>query len=72
MPAVMVNILGDGQGNTFSGAEDLLKAKGVYLHLYGKAVAKAQRKMGHITVLDQSVDQALEKALNLRQQINWI
>ena len=36
------------------------------LHLYGKEVAKWRRKMGHLTVLGDSVEQALADARHLQ------
>lgn len=61
-PVVMVNILGEhiegvlGQVNRFTGC---------YLHLYGKEEAKAQRKMGHVNILNENIEVALEKAKSL-------
>ena len=34
---------------------------GCYLHLYGKEEAKAQRKMGHVNILNDNIEVALEK-----------
>jgi 5-(carboxyamino)imidazole ribonucleotide synthase len=36
------------------------------LHLYGKHEARDGRKMGHYTILDHSVEAALQKALITR------
>jgi 5-(carboxyamino)imidazole ribonucleotide synthase len=67
--AAMVNLLGDlwvkGEPD-FSVALSSPKAR---LHLYGKKEARAGRKMGHITVLDESVNLALEEALRIYRQI---
>jgi len=38
----------------------------VKLHLYGKGEARAGRKMGHITALGDSVDEAAAKAIAAR------
>ncbi|MOA61889.1 phosphoribosylaminoimidazole carboxylase ATPase subunit [compost metagenome] len=35
---------------------------GVYLHLYGKKYTKPFRKMGHITIVDQNREAAIQKA----------
>jgi 5-(carboxyamino)imidazole ribonucleotide synthase len=54
-PALMANILGDLWENS-GGTPDwdgLRALPGAHLHLYGKAEAKARRKMGHLTVLGQ-------------------
>jgi 5-(carboxyamino)imidazole ribonucleotide synthase len=58
-PAVMINILGDHHETVLREIGNLGEAK---LHLYGKKEAKAKRKMGHITVLGDTIEQALEKA----------
>lgn len=61
--AVMVNLLGDANGDSFpSGVSQALGIKGVHLHLYGKDASKAGRKMGHLTVLGESVEGAFAKA----------
>ena len=62
--AVMLNILGDlwPQG----GAPDwpaVLALPGAHLHLYGKAEARAGRKMGHLTFTAASADTARAVAL---------
>ncbi|HQQ98274.1 MAG TPA: 5-(carboxyamino)imidazole ribonucleotide synthase [Cyclobacteriaceae bacterium] len=54
--AAMVNLLGeDGYSGLarFEGLEEVLAMPGVYVHLYGKAVTKPFRKMGHVTILDE-------------------
>ncbi len=67
--AAMVNLLGDlwVKGDPdFSVALSSPKAR---LHLYGKKEARVGRKMGHITVLDESVDLALEEALRIYRHL---
>ncbi|MEQ1916181.1 MAG: ATP-grasp domain-containing protein, partial [Gallionella sp.] len=64
-PAVMVNVLGapNYKGNTVvEGIDELLKLKGVYLHLYGKKTCSPMRKMGHITVIDEDIAVAKQLA----------
>lgn len=56
-PAVMVNILGEHLSQVLENIQHLSFA---HLHLYGKAVAKKGRKMGHLTVLGETVEEALE------------
>lgn len=64
---VMLNILGDvwfDEQDTFREPDwaELLKIEGVKLHLYGKAEARRARKMGHITVVASTQDEALARA----------
>lgn len=69
-PAVMVNLLGaEGhQGPAhYAGLEAAMAIPGVKIHLYGKATTKPFRKMGHVTVLDANLDNALEKARMVQQ-----
>jgi 5-(carboxyamino)imidazole ribonucleotide synthase len=71
-PAVMVNILGDGAGDTLGGIDELLRERDLKLHVYGKAHAALRRKMGHFTVLGDTIDDALEKAERGRRALHWI
>ena len=63
--AIMVNILGEPghEGPAiYQGIEKILKCAGVYVHLYGKALTKPFRKMGHVTIIDADREKAIEKA----------
>ncbi|HEX3468400.1 MAG TPA: 5-(carboxyamino)imidazole ribonucleotide synthase [Candidatus Elarobacter sp.] len=71
-PAVMVNILGEGAGDTLGGVDELLRERDIKLHVYGKAHAALRRKMGHFTVLGDTVDDALAKAERGRGALRWI
>lgn len=71
-PAVMVNIIGnDGDDHAYSieGIRDILAIPGVKLHIYGKKAARKGRKLGHITVVDSDVEQAIDKARYVRSLI---
>lgn len=60
-PAAIVNLLGDlwtGGEPDFSGA---LALPGVRLHLYGKREARPGRKMGHLSAIGQTPQEALER-----------
>lgn len=64
-PAVMINLLGEEgyEGEPFiEGIHDALEIPELSFHFYGKTFTKPFRKMGHITVLDDDIDKALEKA----------
>jgi 5-(carboxyamino)imidazole ribonucleotide synthase len=66
VPAVMLNILGDvwfPRGDRVEPPwHEVLAVSGAKLHLYGKREARPGRKMGHVTCLGASVDDALERA----------
>jgi 5-(carboxyamino)imidazole ribonucleotide synthase len=65
-PAAMVNLLGDlwvdGEPD-WTGALALPEVK---LHLYGKPDPRSGRKMGHITALADTIDDAVERAVAAR------
>lgn len=62
-PAVMVNILGEDLQKSFDAIPQYSDVK---YHLYGKDGAKPKRKMGHVTVLADTIEQAIEKADKLQ------
>ena len=65
-PAAMVNLLGDIWTNGEPDWEAAMSTPGAALHLYGKGDPRAGRKMGHITVVADTVDLAAERALAAR------
>ncbi len=67
--AVMVNLLGDLWQKGEPDWSLVLQQSSTKLHLYGKNGARLGRKMGHFTVLDETTDKALSKALNIKQQL---
>lgn len=58
-PAVMVNILGEHQSSLLEKIPTLSNWK---IHLYGKEEAKTGRKMGHVTLLRDTVEEALQES----------
>lgn len=70
-PVVMINMLGDiWHGGNAPKWQKLLDHPNVKLHLYGKHVARPGRKMGHFNVLASSVDDALNLANKLKDQLS--
>jgi len=68
-PAVMINLLGEEgyEGEPFiEGIHDALEIPELSYHFYGKSFTKPFRKMGHITVLDDDINKALEKAMKAK------
>lgn len=61
-PVVMVNLLGDLFENGLERLSSVLEVEGVQLHWYGKTTMRRGRKVGHLTVLGDSVDEALSRA----------
>ena len=65
-PAAMVNLLGDLWQRGEPDWAAALRDPRVALHLYGKRRARTGRKMGHLTALADSTDEALRAALDAR------
>lgn len=69
--AVMVNILGERIGSVdVKNLEKVLEIPGVYVHIYGKAETKLERKMGHITAIDKTIKKAYTKAIKARKLLS--
>ena len=63
--SVMINLLGEPgySGKVkYSGLEAVMKMEGVSVHIYGKKETRPFRKMGHVTILSDTVEDAREKA----------
>lgn len=74
-PAVMVNILGsDGYYGKpkYSGLEKLLEVEGIIPHIYGKRETRPFRKMGHVTIVDDLLPEALKKANFVKKHLKVI
>lgn len=70
-PVVMINMLGDiWHGGNAPKWQKLLDHPNVKLHLYGKHVARPGRKMGHFNVLASNIDDALNLANELKDQLS--
>lgn len=67
--AAMANLLGDVWNNGEPNWEACLALESVYLHVYGKQGAKPGRKMGHITVLGNSVEEAEALATEAKNRL---
>jgi 5-(carboxyamino)imidazole ribonucleotide synthase len=75
-PAIMLNILGDSwfaAGSEQACEPDwaaALAAPSAKLHLYGKKEARRARKMGHVTVVVASLDEARRDATRVAAALN--
>ena len=73
-PAAMANLLGDCWAPAADGSHRdpdwaaALEVPGVWLHLYGKREARPGRKMGHLTALATTVEEAVEKVTTARRR----
>ena len=74
-PAVMINLLGEEgyEGNAkLVGMTNALKIPELYLHFYDKTITKPERKMGHITVLGNDIEEILEKTKDINKIVKVI
>jgi len=74
-PSVMVNLLGEKgyMGKAiYDGIEKALAHPGVNLHLYGKAQTKPFRKMGHATIVNDSLNEAKTIAKKVQEDLKII
>jgi phosphoribosylaminoimidazole carboxylase len=70
--SVMINIIGTGEGeeetkNTLESCKKSLSIPGATIHLYGKE-ARLGRKMGHITLVGNSMVELLKKTKELTKE----
>lgn len=74
-PSLMLNLIGEpGYAGPvkYEGLNEVMKMKGVYLHLYGKHETKPGRKMGHVTIVSQNRDELLRKAAVVKQTLKVV
>ena len=61
-PCAMKNLIGSSNGQAdLKGLEEAYQYENVKVHIYGKETVSVGRKMGHITAIDESVEEALSK-----------
>lgn len=69
MPCAMINLVGPETGSgqyRLKYFNELSSLPGVYVHLYGKQESKPNRKLGHITIVQQSQEKVLEITQKVR------
>lgn len=70
--AVMINLLGEEEGSGYpAGIDQALTVAGAHVHVYGKESTRVGRKMGHITALGQSMEEAEQKAATAAKYIRF-
>lgn len=70
-PSVMVNIIGiaDIGSHLTQSVISLLSMKDVHVHWYGKK-ERLGRKLGHVTILDEKIDNAIKTGESVRNTLN--
>ena len=72
---VMVNLVGDEghQGAVvYKNIEAIMALEGVTPHIYGKKMTRPFRKMGHVTIVNSSIEKARKIAQKVKESINVI
>ena len=72
---VMVNLVGaEGYKGpvVYEHIDQIMAMEGVTPHIYGKKLTRPFRKMGHVTIIDTSIQKAREKAQKVKEIINVI
>ena len=74
-PAAMINLLGTGRGRPArleaAGLAEAMADPAAHLHLYDKRQVFERRKMGHVTALGSTVDDALDRARRASAHLRW-
>ena len=68
-PAAMANLLGDLWAGGEPDWPSALAVRDISLHLYGKATARAGRKMGHLTAMGPTLDAARARVIDAREAL---
>jgi 5-(carboxyamino)imidazole ribonucleotide synthase len=68
-PAAMANLLGELWGDGEPNWPALFRFPDVKLHLYGKTEARPGRKMGHLTAMGRTVEDAQDRVLTARDAL---
>jgi len=70
--AVMINLLGVRSGSGFPDAvEPALQAGPAWIHFYGKRESRPRRKLGHVTAVGATLEEAYERARAVAEGILW-
>jgi 5-(carboxyamino)imidazole ribonucleotide synthase len=74
-PTVMKNLLGE-KGNSgiayYTGLDKVYNDGNVKVHIYGKEEVKPNRKMGHLTVCSDTIEEAVNKANEAMKDIKVV
>lgn len=74
-PGIMINLIGESEhlGPVhYENIEEILKLDGANIHLYGKEITKPNRKMGHITLCGNDIENLKLVAKEIQKKIRVI
>mgnify|MGYP001248874518 FL=1 len=72
IPGIMVNLVGENieEGNVnYKNINDIFDIPGVYIHIYGKKKSRLNRKMGHITIVNKDINEAIKIGKSIKNKI---
>ncbi|MCL6218316.1 5-(carboxyamino)imidazole ribonucleotide synthase [Zunongwangia pacifica] len=72
---IMVNLVGDKdyEGEViYQNIDKIMKMDGVTPHIYGKKITRPFRKMGHVTIVNENIDEARKVAEQVKGEIKVI
>jgi 5-(carboxyamino)imidazole ribonucleotide synthase len=72
---IMVNLVGEENYTgkvVYNHIEDIMKMEGVTPHIYGKKETRPFRKMGHVTIINENIDDARQIAEKVKNTIKVI
>jgi 5-(carboxyamino)imidazole ribonucleotide synthase len=75
IPAAMSNLLGE-PGYTgkaiYQNIEKCMEIPGAHLHIYGKDTTHPYRKMGHVTAINSNLEEAINRARRVKDELKII
>jgi len=70
--SVMVNLVGENNAKgpvIYKNMDQIIGIKGVNPHLYGKKETRPNRKMGHVTVINSNIEEAIKIAKEIKTTV---
>ena len=75
IPGIMLNLVGENKNEgevLYENIGMIMKMPGVTPHIYGKRKSRLNRKMGHITIVNKNINDAIEMSKEIRKIIKVI
>ena len=72
IPGIMLNLVGENKNEgevLYENIDMIMKMPGVTPHIYGKKKSRLNRKMGHITIVNKNINDAIEMSKEIRKII---
>ena len=72
LPSALINLVGEEKFSgiaKYNGLNEILKMNNAFVHLYGKKQTKPGRKMGHVTLLSNDVEELILLAHEVKSKL---